>query len=1189
MNRVAPFLLALLLGALPARAEDPSPLPPYALPDGVPARPAMGEARRRAVADAVRAVTRPSTPDAAKEGWRVLAGIGWDAAPAAVEALRGADWFGRSLLVRGLGAMDDPALEPLLEEAAGDPAWAVRAAAAEGLGLRDGAAGARALIGLLRDASWRVRYAAVEAVRTRAVRGTLAPAAVTQDLLRLAADDDPDVHRRAVLALADLRPPPARDALLRALSGFGAPGSIGPEARHLEVETALRVLRGLADGWGGDAAVRAALRDLGKGCLHPLAGHALREWFRTGGPEAAADREALADLVRVYRQGHREAEIDAPGTARRAMVEIGEPAAAALLEEVTQPPRPQREDMRGGNDRQVLELVLRLRGARAAETLVAVLRNPSVSYRLREDAAELARTVCPRELGTLLREIYPGSRGDFALQGKVLRAIAASGGEDAAGLVARALVAGPGEDPPLPLRRAAAEAVKDHPELRDGAVLRRAVAAERDAEMLVTLLDLLQKDAGARAAEELGPFLSDRRFRVRCAAAQALSAARGPATVEVLLRCLDAEDGGDDPPPVYGADTPLGVAEEAEVRARIASNATAVRTAIVSSIRFAGGPDAAGLLAGLLSHANPDVRGAAADNLVTLADPEAVPALAARLEVEDTPGIRDRLFAALAAAGGPGAEAAFERVLAGADGALRLMALNALEAKSAKARAPAGVLRSVTRPDPVELERETAVGLLGRAGDPARTPLLLELLSKARGGEERRHLLHVLGTTHDPAVLVPLAALLPPGDPATLAQDDLATAITAAEALGDLRLPQAAGPLAGLLGRVLPRALRPGNAPVTAACRQVASVAVAALGRCGGPEALGALVEAALDPGFSRAAEVATRDPRLHRSEDLAWRPALPQELEVLGRTLVAALGRTRDGPLAAALRGALGERVEDGRAYALSEEWLSWLAGYLRSPPQRLPNRPRTAASAVLRLQVLRNAPRASEADVAAARERFWYEFQEVDDFAAAGRTLAAWRALLPLHDPVAAEQEARNQVAWGLLVDAGSLFRGEKEAEAAARVEESLTVGGEEDEVARRASELLVGLGKRLDQAEALALRATRADASDAFAHYALGKARLARGDAAGALAPLRRALQLEEAYRETGSRSWAWYRYLLGRTHARLGDEEAALKRIAEAAALDDRAFDYARVDPDLAGPRSRGTLDAALATARLAFDE
>src|SRR5688572_13981785 len=52
----------------------------------------------------------------------IFAWIGPGAAPSVVGALPGASWFGRALLVRALGSMEDPGLVPVLAAAARDPA-----------------------------------------------------------------------------------------------------------------------------------------------------------------------------------------------------------------------------------------------------------------------------------------------------------------------------------------------------------------------------------------------------------------------------------------------------------------------------------------------------------------------------------------------------------------------------------------------------------------------------------------------------------------------------------------------------------------------------------------------------------------------------------------------------------------------------------------------------------------------------------------------------------------------------------------------------------------------------------------------------------------------------------------------------------------------------------------------------------
>src|SRR5688572_6104312 len=234
----------------------------------------------------------------------IFAWIGPGAAPSVVGALPGASWFGRALLVRALGSMEDPGLVPVLAAAARDPAWAVRESAAEGLGLAAGAVPADILPALLRDPSWRVRGAAVDALRQRALRGDAPREDAARDVAPLTADEDPDVARAALLALADLRVPAHRPLLLAALKDIqraaASQGTSAEDAEEESLRTARRILRGAAAGAAEDPAVLDHLYALGGDPDQPLAGPAMQEWFRLRGDAALADPEPLRRLLEIY-------------------------------------------------------------------------------------------------------------------------------------------------------------------------------------------------------------------------------------------------------------------------------------------------------------------------------------------------------------------------------------------------------------------------------------------------------------------------------------------------------------------------------------------------------------------------------------------------------------------------------------------------------------------------------------------------------------------------------------------------------------------------------------------------------------------------------------------------------------------------------------------------------------------------
>jgi HEAT repeat protein/tetratricopeptide (TPR) repeat protein len=1185
---------ALLLPAGPV-AGDEAPAPPrYALPEGwAPARPLAGDLQA-AAARAVTGMTTPSDPFAAREGWRVLAGLGPGAAPAAVEALGKATWFGRALLVRALGSMEDPGLVPVLVEAARDPAWAVREAGAEGLGLSEGAIPAGLLPRLLADPSWRVRAAAVEATRSRALRGALPRDDAARSLLPLAADDDADVRRAALLALADLRSPAGRPILLEALRALGpkVQGTEGDQPEEPELRTATRLLRGLAAGAGDDPAVLAYL--WGEGAdrydpWHPLAGPRMREWFRLRGDEGLKTGGALDRLVEIflYRGG---TDADSHLAAEEALLDLGDPAADALLDKVCTPERATRATLPYALGRPALELVLRVRTDRAPEILARILRDGRLTYLLRMHAANLGRRACPAALGPVFREVFEAEKGEGGLAANLLHGIAASGGDDVAGRVARALVRNEPDGSPPEVRVAAAEVCEARPALRDAAAIRRAVAVERDADVLEKILPLAAGVLGPDGPAAVAPFLRDPRMRVRRAAVAALERAPGATSTRMLTDLLATEAGDDDRLPWYGPKGPDAQQKEeiAEIRR---ANAGSVKEAAVTTLRFAAGAEAPALLRGLLDDGDPFVRDAAARNLVTLGDDGAADALAKRIAREEDPGLRDRFLTSLAAIGGGRADEAFEGFLAGDDEALRQSALEALAGESARARAPRGARLRLEDREAGPSERLSAIPALGRGGGPGAVEILGGILLATKEGEERRAALQALGMTRDPAAVKTVAALLPSGDVEPLDPDGRETVDLAIETLGELRAEAAAAPLASLLARALPRALAGGGGAEGARARQRASLCIGALGKCGGPTALDALTAAAFHPGFSRAAEAATADPlrlRPPRREDERWRPRLPDEIRDLGTGLAVSLSRWKDADLVPALQRRLAALAPDGRVYALAEEWILWLAEALGTPPERLPNRPRWFSKVLLLRQALVNPPRLSEADAAAARDLFVHESQVASEYGAAGRALGAWRTALRVQDPVQADRDERLMEELGAVVVAAEALRRGGDLAAAAKEFEAAFEAGRRDRVARLVVDVLTDLRKD----PALAVRygelAVRADGSYGPNFQSLGEARLAAEDLAGAAEALAAAaVELDRGSREP-TRSSARARGILGRTLFLLGREEEALRALAAAAYHNDTVLEGIDRDRALEPLRKSGRLEEALEPARKRFE-
>ncbi len=1198
------LLAALLAPGAAAGEEEPGdiPVPGYALPPGLTdsARPAG--TRGEVLEAALRSVTHPRSGEAAREGWRTLAGLGRDAAPAAVERLRTADWFGRSLLLRALGSMEEPLIEPLLVEAAGDPAWAVREAAAEALGRATSPEGAVALLPMLEDPSWRVRQAAVEGARRRALRGHLDRDAVSASLLRLAAGGDPDVRFAACLALADLCEPRAADVLLDALSAAVAAIPASADDREDDAEgagawrfraaisDALRLLRGVCDGCGADPRVSDALRAMTMETTRPLAAHALREWFRLQPPEGRRDPAALSALVHAY--VHAEgADPVALAALERTLVDLGEDAAAALMTAISEPDRARRLDHQGGRVRVALDLVVRLRGTAAADTLATLLADRRVRGGVREHAAELARRLCPAALGPLFRTLFADGNEDYGMQSLLLKAIAASGGDDVPALLAESLVSTTGAPPPRPVRRAAVEVLRTRTDLRDEGVLLRAAASETDGDVLAGVLSLLRDGAPARAAEALAPFLDDPREQVRLAAADALEKAPGPATVRLLLRRIDAEDGRaqGDADPGDDAEFARAVEERRTVR-RIR-----LRTALVASLRFAAGGEAAPVVAALLSHAAPEVREAAAAHLGALRDPRATPAILAALAAEGAraaageppvPGLRDSLLSAAVACGGPEADAFVDRTLAGPDGEARSLVLRALATGDPLRAAPESVAALLDRAPAGSPDRLLAMEVLGHRRVPPRTDLLLRVLREAAHDEERRKAIETLGRTRDPAAVGSLAALLPAASVDGMDEREFAAGILAAEALGEIRSPTAAPALAALLARHLPSALRGDGASAPA---QLVAVTMGALGRCGGDVALRALCDAAFDAGFSRAAETATRAEPEARDPSAPVRPVLPPALDPVARALAAALGRFRDGPLSEGLAATLTRLETDGRAFALSEEWLAWLADALGAPPRRLPYRPRWSARIVLMERTVLCAPRETPFDREARYRLFQQTTEVVPDWSAAALHLERWRLVFRAHDRFGADREAEVLDGLERVVAGGALLAAGRTAEGLDAFDAAVAASGESETVARLPATVLYRAGAHLDRAEALALRAVRSEPGSAVAARLLGRIRLARGDAAGALEPLTTAFRLARGGAEGVASRTAWYAFALAQALAATGDVEGALETLAPALRADDTVLDRAQVDRSLAAVRALPTWAEALDAARAAFDE
>ncbi|MHC4922460.1 MAG: HEAT repeat domain-containing protein [Planctomycetota bacterium] len=1193
---------ALLLpgGGVAAGEGDLGEAPAYELPAGFSSDPVLPDGLRAAISASVEAVIRPSSPHAAREGWRTLAGIGSDAAPACVKALGSADWLGRALLVRALGSMGDARLEPLLVAAAEDRSWAVREAAALGIAQNDGPASAMALRPLLSDRSWRVRQTALEATRRRLLLGTADRGTLREALTAIGADDDVDVRTDAWLALADLRHADSRDLLMDALQDTAREIEGEPvETSRPERDTAFRLLQGLAGGWPEDKDVRDLLRDMGADPSHPLAGHALEAWFRLAGDDALDDPRALAQLVDVYLSPH-SSDPESRIAAERALTDAGHAGAEALLRVIAVPDRPRRMSLpfQRSDVRHVLELVLRILGDDAPDRVDSLMRDKNVSFHVRQTVADLGWRTFPEPLGPAFREVYVRDEGHYGLQSHLLKGIAASGGDDVRGIVSTALL-----EAPLPVRRAAAEILKDAPHLRDRAVLLSSLETESDGSLLESVLGVLRDLSAEDAPKVLAPFVADDRVQVRLRAINALARARGEATVRLLLDHLEREDGRDarvgvpGPTPRPPAVPDDGTDAEKEEAARRVEkwlhengtreeNRARVANSVVSSLRFAAGKAAATVLAALLVHEEPEVRRTAAANIASLGDPAASPALVARIGVETERDARSAMLAALVSAGGPEADEALDRWLAGGDEELRTQILEALQSRHAKAWPEAAVLRAIEVRAPGSEERLQALFLLGRRRDREYTPLLLELLHGSASREERLQALSALGGSGDPAAVPALAALLPEEDPSLLDSDAFLVAVSAADALGQIRAKEAVEPLASLLDRTLERAVSTSTGPRASTHRQVALVTMRALGRCGGPRALDTLARAAFHRGFSRAAEAGTTDPRVKRHRGARWKPEVVAPVLKVAKGLVDALSRYQDRVLLAAVDRRLAEMAADASDHSLSEEWLAWMAARFGHRPRRPPYRPRWWTRMRLLEQVQANAPRDTEAD----REASWRLYQTASgvtgDVKKAAEHLADWRRLTMIHDPARAGREREKNASLAAMLAAAAGETGTLDESAVESMARALDEGRDDPDVASLAAELLLDKRLFLDRAEQFALIAVRSDAAQPLYLRRLGEVRLARGDTAGAVAPLRSAFEMVEVVPGGPLRPGSgWYRYWLGRALTILGEERAARHLILSAAKVNDVLLHWIIRDPILEKVRDDERFEEALESIRV----
>lgn len=331
--------------------------------------------------------------------------------------------------------------------------------------------------------------------------------------------------------------------------------------------------------------------------------------------------------------------------------------------------------------------------------------------------------------------------------------------------------------------------------------------SESDAKVRLAACELVRRAPTAKSIAALGRVLGDPDATVRLTAAAAMGAAARPESVTPLLGHLD------DPNPQVRVEVVLALARIGDPRAvfpligKVGDSAPEVRKAVARALGDLGDARATSALVLALRDNAPEVRVEALTALGRLGADEAALAIAPVLEERTVPEVRraavaalgrigseravETLVAALAtddptanaspvrdalAAEGTRAVAALEAALAAppsptvAAGAA--LTLGAMGAKGATGAIVDAMRRGSLAPEP-------ALRALGRLGDPAAVPAVLELLTDARPFVRRQAdetLLALLDPAHpDGRGIEPIAAVLrdprtPPEERETLAR-----------------------------------------------------------------------------------------------------------------------------------------------------------------------------------------------------------------------------------------------------------------------------------------------------------------------------------------------------------------------------------------------------------------------------------
>ncbi len=1113
------------------------------------------------VAEAIRTLGDPTSPEDAQDAARLLAAAGADALPAVREALARGSWFANAALVAAVGEMECDAAGPLLAGAAGDRSFAVREAAVRGLGKIGGPDDAPRILDLAdarREPVWRVRSAAAEALRRAVLRGVLPRAAGEAALARLLLDSDPDTRRAALRACVPLGAADALPALLElyddrsATPGDRALALAALRAYRERSELVLPALRrGLveSDDPAAAAAAGAALLDLGGAAelqaeetsravvrqLGDVGAPELRMALSRRGPDAipwlTTQIEAVARRIAQRRVEHAESPLE---VLVEALVEVRRDAAADVL-----------RDLCVGPEAEVLPPATRRFALRKVQLLFA-----------ERFAADLRRAYDA-----------PGGEG---IRRELLLAIEASGGDD---IAARLTAALEGDD--ASGRWAALELLRARPDLPTTPALRALAAAPATGEtMRRYALEALVRRDPAGAADVARELLAHDDAAVRRVAAELLATAGRPEDADALAARLAAEDGvsaaaraaANDPD---AAITPSSADSTADRRRR-------ARRSLLTALRACDAARArAVLLDELRNEKDPLLRG----NIVVLLrgavrDEDGALLLAALAE-ESEPDTRGALLATLATLGGSEpVRTYFEKLVA--DPSQRGGALERLRVEDARV-VPHGIEEGLDAPGWSDDERVAVLTVLAREKRVPPPEKLIEIALAPHARELTSEALRLVAATGGERAGPLLAGLLESiPDPERLA--------VAAEQLGRLRFEPAVPALAALLPRMRPAALAAASRsdPGVEAYRRCA----VALGRCGTDEAGRALVAELLDPAVARAVSLYSVP------ADGPFHPRTAPAVAAL-RALVAGFAHLEEPRCTRLIHDALAERRAQPGAPVLPEEYLDGVVRYLRDPEAfALPARRRPASALPLAQLVLRTAPRLSPLDV--DMQRFLAE-----EFEAERRydeAVAAQRAAIALADveegwrtPERRLDERGKLTLLEALRDAGSAGRDA----ALARLAALRTPDPGNGNLAYLDGSGRARLGVR-DEAAREALRlAVTVDEGHTRAHLWLGWVTEGIDGPPAALGPYAEALRLDRKSvldsaseirrdRNGAVHRWSTYPFWYARALARCGEGEEARSLLREAILRDDRAAGDALAESAFAGwPDLRDVVGAALA--------